>query len=179
MKFAITGGGGYTGYHIGWKLHEGGHTVLLLDIRPPDPAWRETAPKALHDALPHGKGIVRIETTNKASLSAADFWRGTEKERGKLEFISTDITNKDSLSTHLKGVDAVIHTGRLHNHLIIFQLIYLFFTASFGVSGSEQFSPHFDLQEKVNLKGTRNILEVSVENQVIIIIVSQLRYILC
>ena len=55
MLFAVTGGGGYTGYHIGWKLSEGGHDVLLLDIKPPDPVWEETAPQVLYDALPSGK----------------------------------------------------------------------------------------------------------------------------
>ena len=55
MRVVVTGGGGYVGYHIGWALSRTGHDVALLDLVAPDPEWEETAPHALHDALPDGQ----------------------------------------------------------------------------------------------------------------------------
>jgi len=39
MKFLVTGGGGYIGFHISLKLLELGHQVSLLDISYPSKKW--------------------------------------------------------------------------------------------------------------------------------------------
>lgn len=39
MKFLVTGGGGYVGFHIGLKLVECGHQVILLDVKRPSEKW--------------------------------------------------------------------------------------------------------------------------------------------
>ncbi|CAG7832827.1 unnamed protein product [Allacma fusca] len=41
MKFAIVGGGGFVGFHIGKDLSNKGYSVLLLDLNKPDEEWGE------------------------------------------------------------------------------------------------------------------------------------------
>ncbi|XP_042864501.1 short-chain dehydrogenase/reductase family 42E member 1-like [Penaeus japonicus] len=70
------------------------------------------------------------------------FWPG-EVKQGSLEHVECDVTDLTSLTRLMKGAAAVIHT------------------ASYGVSGKEQLSPHFDKQEKVNVEGTRAVLSAA------------------
>ncbi|XP_063600059.1 short-chain dehydrogenase/reductase family 42E member 1-like [Penaeus indicus] len=71
-----------------------------------------------------------------------DFWTADVTE-GSLEHVKCDVTDLTSLTRLMKGAAAVIHT------------------ASYGVSGKEQLSPHFDKQEKVNVGGTRAVLSAA------------------
>lgn len=71
-----------------------------------------------------------------------DFWTG-EVSQGSLEHVMCDVTDLTSLTRLMKGAAAVIHT------------------ASYGVSGKEQLSPHFDQQERVNVEGTRAVLSAA------------------
>jgi nucleoside-diphosphate-sugar epimerase len=41
MKFAVLGGGGYIGFHIGKDLSSKGYSVVLLDLNKPDEEWGE------------------------------------------------------------------------------------------------------------------------------------------
>ncbi|XP_050709430.1 short-chain dehydrogenase/reductase family 42E member 1-like isoform X2 [Eriocheir sinensis] len=129
-KVVITGGGGYVGYHIGWALSRGGHPVTLLDLKPPDPEWSKTAPRALWDSLPPG------------------FWSEETPDPGPLEFVEGSVTNPHDLQTHFEGAEAVIHT------------------ASYGMSGRDQLTPHAPMQEKVNIEGTREVIEAAVKAKV-------------
>ncbi|XP_063845832.1 short-chain dehydrogenase/reductase family 42E member 1-like isoform X2 [Scylla paramamosain] len=93
MRVVVTGGGGYVGYHVGWALSQGGHDVTLLDLQPPDPEWRETAPRALWDALPRG------------------FWGEGQQHPGSLEFVRGSVTDFKILERHFQGASAVVHSA--------------------------------------------------------------------
>ncbi|ROT74082.1 hypothetical protein C7M84_007438, partial [Penaeus vannamei] len=79
-----------------------------------------------------------------------DFWTG-EVSQGSLEHVMCDVTDLASLTRLMKGAAAVIHT------------------ASYGVSGKEQLSPHFDQQERVNVEGTRAVLSAALATGMLVL----------
>ncbi|KAK4302332.1 hypothetical protein Pmani_025569 [Petrolisthes manimaculis] len=77
------------------------------------------------------------------------FWGKEEEEvtAGPLEYVKGSVTCPEDLDTAFKGATGVIHT------------------ASCGVSGRQQLSPHDALVEEINVVGTREVIAAALRAQ--------------
>lgn len=98
--------------------------------------------------LLHEKGF-RVRATDLASSYEKPQWKsiaqklGIDFNRHGIEFVPADLTDKSTLGPALKGVDRLFHTASLYDY-----------------------SASMDALEKVNIQGTRNLLETAIEQKV-------------
>lgn len=100
IKFAVIGGGGYVGFHIGLSLWRRGHSVILFDLNEPDPFWLEQA------------GLSPNDISERPLYLNNDIDKDKTKNYNYIKLLFGNVLDLGGLRKAIVGVKCVIHCGK-------------------------------------------------------------------